>query len=451
MNGSLKFVQAMVFLTLVGAMFTSCGGSQTTLSSTTASGTTTGGNTGSSSGASTIEDEEKNATIPAGYDASNLFVAVADTMDYTRFTSIYSNWGQKCTFTSASIVNDITCVVNVGELAIYHEGIKLQFNIPANKCDYFETKPYWFYNHETGYGPSSISATVTVISGTVVSQKCQVNSGTIANCNGAPPTTEWNDINWVITESAASAECVYDNTISGGQNCCLGKYNSTIKMIVDGVPVTTPSKKEWGGVLSSCIAGPGKTDWTNKSADGVPLWDIQKMETGKSRTKIMKASAPIDTSGAAENISIANYFTPGLHNHVGYGAMSGTTSIYPYYMDPISDRSGSYMERANPFYTFDCMDEAFEVNQRIRVMIQEWDTEAALSSYIANGTSGTPVYGTDTGTADEPGKAPGACPGLSGENCNTNRDADDFVGLVGPYSTASPVNRANYFPDVPSK
>lgn len=453
MNGSLKVVQALVLLSFVGLFFASCGGNQSTLSSIVASGTTTGGNTGQTSGTPTIEEEEAAATIPPGYDAGNLFVTVPQTMDYTNFVSAHHAYSQRCTFTTSSVVNDLTCVVNVNELAVYHDGLKLQYNIPADQCKYFGTQPYWYYSHEIGAGPSMVSATVAVSAGAIVSQLCQVNGGTIANCATTSPPISWNDIEWRISETGADAKCVYDTSDEDeGANCCFGKYRKVIKLIVDGEPQTSDEDgQDWGGTGASCVGGPGKTDWEEKDKTGFPAYLIEKTVPGERRTKLMKVTPPIESIGLRTNVPIANYFNPALHTHTGFGTASGTRfSNYPYFVDPVSDRSGTLIVQANPHYIFDCLDAAFEINYRIRVMVQEWDTVAALSSYITSGVSGIPLtsVGNDSGTADEPGSAPDECPGLAGDDCNNAVDIDDHVRSIPwtSYSNAFPTSRTLYFP-----
>lgn len=451
MNGSLKVVQAIVLLSFVGLFFTSCGGSQSTLSST-ASGTATGGNTGQSSGTQTIEDEEKNATIPAGYSSSELFVTVPDSIDYTNFSSINGAFAQKCDFTSSALINDITCTVQAGELALFHQGLKLQYNVPADKCDYIGTKPYWYFNSEIGYGPTDVIVNVAKnSSGTVTSTSCSVDGSAFASCTPASATSNaWNDVDFDIAEDV-SVKCLYDTSDEdGGVNCCLGKYRLRTNISTpDGLTQTDERGKSWGGSPGSCIGGAGKTDWDLKTADGVPIYEIEKMTPGVARTKIIRVKGPIDSLGVATNIPVANYYTHGIHRHTGYGAVSGTIfSDYPYFVDPISDRSGSLIPPGSPHYQFDCLDEAFEVNFRVRMMVQEWDAMAALSTYITTGVSGNSVYsgGADNGTADEPGTAPTACPGISGDECNQALDVDDFVRNLTSYTNGSPSRRRSYFP-----
>ena len=444
MNGSLKFVQAIVLLSLVGVFFTSCGGSQTTLGSNAASGTTTpGGNTGQSSGTSTIEEEEKNATIPSGYSASSLFVTVPDSIDYLNFASVDNVYSEKCTFTSASVVNDLTCTVQAGELALYHDGLKLQYNVPANQCSYIGTLPYWYYNYEVGTGPTDVVVNVTKdSSGTVLSTSCSVDGGALSSCTTATPPSSWNDIEFDIAEEI-SVKCKYDTSDEdGGANCCFGKYRLRTNIVTpDGSSLTDERGKAWGGSVEACIGGPGKTDWDNKSAAGYPSYLIEKMTPGTPRTKILKVTPPLETTGVRTNIPVANYFTQGIHTHGGYVGASATTSVYPYFVDPVSDRSGTLVPAGNPHYIFDCLDQAFEVNFRVRMMVQEWDTVAALQTYITTGVSGP-------ATADEPGSAPTDCPGLVGEACNQAQDNDDFVRDIPwtSFSNAFPTSRTLYFP-----
>lgn len=452
MNGSLKVVQAIVLLSFVGLFFTSCGGSQTTLGSSVVSGTTPVGQTPASSGTESIEEEEKNATIPAGYSASDLFVTVPDTIDYLNFSSVAGSHSERCSFTSGSVVNDLTCVIEVGELALFFDGIKFQYNVPANQCKYIGTQPYWYYNYEIGTGPTSVSASITKnASGTVISSACTVDGVGPFACDTPTPPAAWNDITFDISDEI-TPKCKYDTTDEdGGVNCCLGKYNLSTQVITpeETPPPTTVFGKSWGGSVGSCIGGAGSTDWEHKNSAGYPSYLIEKMTPDIARTKIYKVSPPIEKVAGRTNMPIANYFTAGIHTHTGFGTASGVVSaatpyvparpsVYPYYVDPISDRSGSFVIPGNPHYIFDCLDEAFETNYRIRMLVQEWDTVAALTSYVSTGVS-SPVG------ADEPGTAPSDCPGLSGDDCNQAQDSDNFVPVSG-YNNAFPASRTLYFP-----
>ena len=448
MNGSLKVVQAIVLLTFVGLCFTSCGGSQTTLGSTgSTSGTTTGGNTGQSSGTEqTIEEEEASATTPSGYSDSQIFVTLPETTDFINYTSVYSDWSQRCTFAVGAPVNELTCVFQTPELGLFNDGVHLQFNVPPNQCKYINTLPYWYYNYEIGYGPKAVSMTVVKdAAGAIVSSTCSVDGGATAPCVGGAPPVEWSDIEFDIA-AEASIKCKYDtSTEDGGMNCCLGKYD--LYSVVVTPTETTPSierGKSWGGQVQSCLGGAIKSDWAHFDSEGFPKSFLEKTKGTSKRTKIMRFKGGIDLIESTSNMPVANFFTVGAHDHFGYGIGAASGSVFPAFVDPVSDRSGTEIRSGNPFYTFDCLDEAFETNFRINVMIQEWDTVAALSTYIASGVSGP-------ATADVNGTAPAFCPGLPGERCNQAQDSDDFLLRNSKipsqtWDNTDPNDRKNYFP-----
>lgn len=447
MNGSLKVVQGIVLLSFLGMMLSSCGGSQTTLSSSdSTSGTTVVNPTPTTSETETIEEEEKNATIPSGYSASNLFVTVPDSLDFTTFTSLEGLYAQRCTFTSSSVVNDLTCVIEAGELALFFNGIKLQYNVPANQCKYISTETFWYYNYEIGTGPSDVQVTVNKnASGTVTSSSCVVDGSAPYTCTSTTPPVSAADIEVDLADEI-KVKCAYDTSDEdGGANCCFGKYRLRTTVITpEGTTSNDERGKEWGGNLTSCIAGPGKTDWEDHDSNGRPVMLIENVPTSTARTKIIHVTAPIKAlKGYPSNTPVANYFQMGAHTHTGYGAVSGTIfSEAPYFVDPVSDRSGTLVRPANPYYTFGCLDEAFETNYRIRVLVQEWNTEEALYTYISTGVS-APVG------ADESGTAPANCNGIAGESCNQTIDMDDFLSDVGgSYDNANPSNRRSFFPRI---
>lgn len=449
MHGSLKVVQGIVLLSFVGLMFSSCGGSQTTLSSSDATSGTTVVNPTPTSGTEAIEEEEKNATIPVGYSASNLFVTVPDTIDYLNFTSLYGDWSNRCSMTLSPVPNDITCNIEVNELAIFREGIKFQYNVPANACKYIATYPYWYWNREVGVGPRDIQVTATKnASGTMTSQCIVDNSAPFDCANLAAYPAVAADIRVKVSDEI-DVKCLYDTTDQpGGANCCMGSYRLRTILTTPEGSSNSDNDNEWGGSVTECMGGPGRTSWAEKTKGGYPKYNIEIMTPNTARTKIVQIKPTIENSpGSRSNIPISNFFTVGSHDHFGFYTASATASIYPYYVDPVSDRSGdviddsedSIISPGSPFYYFDCLDEAYEVNHRIRVMVQEWDTVAGLQTYISTGV----------GSADEPGSAPASCPGVTGEKCNQLTDADNFVSTrpSGSYSTASSTNRAKYFPN----
>lgn len=457
MNGSLirasKIGQSLILLNIVGVIFSSCGGSQTTLASlaSTSSGTTT--TPAVSSTAPTTGEEEASATIPSGYSASNLFVTVPDSIDFLTYTSLGPSHSSRCTFTSSSVVNDLTCVVETSELDSFFNGIKLQMNVPANRCKYIGTTPYWYYNYEIGTGPSAVSVNVTKnASGIVTASTCSVDGSAFQSCT-APTDARFNDVSFDVSDSV-KVQCRYDTSnLDGGVNCCLGKYDlTTITTTPDGPSTDISRGIAWGGNVKDCIGGAGKTNWELYTKDGYPAQAIEKMKDNTARTKIIKVSGPIKSiNGQRSNIPVANFFTTSVHTHSGFGTASGVSSVatevtparpspFPYFVDPISDRTGSYVVPGNPYYQFRCFDEAFETNYRIRVMVQEWDTVAALNSYITSGVS-SPVNANVAGTA------PTDCPGQSGEACNQVQDTDDFLNANGgTWSNSAPTLRGNYFP-----
>jgi hypothetical protein len=312
MNGSLKctskVVQGIVLLSFVGLMFSSCGGSQTTLASTdkTGSGTTT---TPPNSGTTTTPDgeEEKNATIPSGYSASNLFVTVPDTIEFLTYTSLAASHPNRCTFTSSSIVNDLTCVVETNELGSFFNGIKLQMNVPANRCKYISTYPYWYYNYEIGTGPSTVTVNVTKnASGIVTGSTCSVDGSAFQSC-AAPSDARFNDVTFDISDSV-NVQCRYDTSnLDSGMNCCLGKYDLTrIETTPDGSTTQVERGKSWGGSVQNCIGGAGKTNWEARNAAGYPVPLLEKMTNNTARTKIIKVDGPIKSiAGYPSNIPVA--------------------------------------------------------------------------------------------------------------------------------------------------
>jgi hypothetical protein len=233
----------------------------------------------------------------------------------------------------------------------------------------------------------------------------------------------------------------------------LGEYDfdntvTTYLQEPSGTTVTsspgTVSTVQWGGNVKDCIGGPGKSSWTVYDDDGYPANLITPVENGLDDTyKITNPNTALSLSSSQYSSQTANYYSTSgaiTHLHTGYVA-SSTTSVAPYYIDPIDDRSGSPIYASNASYDFECLDSAYETIHRIRVYVREWDVKADFNHYVASG--GTFVQ------PDRPNdNAPTDCAGLTGP-CDDFWDHDDFLDLklnLGAYNTAAPLLRADNFP-----
>ncbi len=434
MNKTTKIFFCIIF----GLTLFSCGSEVSSFDEASLSPGSSGG------GGNNPTDTTPVPTPPSNYDLSQFFVALDATTTYPYYVSQLNAHGTKCSIAANSTGNDLSCVVEVPELSLFYGGLNFAINVPAGMCEYISETPYWYYNNEVGYGPAAVHIEKTENSTGGVSFRCSVNgSGLSSTCSG------YQEVNFNLNGDELTPECVY------GSECCLGDYTLTstnITIDASGTPTSTVASKdyEWGNSIKSCIGGAGKTNWSIFNNAGRPNPKLTEMRNGDLMPYAVKA--PMLSVGVATNIPAANYFTvlspaaSSPHYHTGFGTASGSTSVMPYYIDPISDRSGNAVAKANPYYEYNCLNDSYEIKNRIRVYVREWDDYAKYTSYVATGVvSGTPwdvTPGSQEGSAD--------CDGLSPDFCNDLSDSDNFVyNLIGNiYDTTASgtASRGNYFP-----
>ncbi len=405
--------------------------------------TTDSGSSNDGSGSDTV------VTPPSNYDLTHFFVALDTSTSYPHYVSQLNSYGSKCSIAPTSTGNDLSCVVEVPELSLFYGGINFAVNIPAGMCEYVSEKPYWYYNKEVGIGPTAVSIEKTTDSTGGVSFRCSSAGAALSStCTGE-------EVNFNREDDEMTAECVY--VALDGTNCCTGEYTlTTINKTIDASGAVTTSSssvpREWGNNIKACIGGAGKTNWEIFNSSGLPNPRLTEMRNGKLLPYVV-AAPMLSTLGATTNIPVSNYFTilspaaSSPHYHTGFGTASGSTSVLPYYIDPISDRSGNGVTKGNPYYEYSCLNDAYEIKNRIRVYVREWDDYGSYASYVSTGVvSGTPwdvTPGSVEGGAD--------CTGLSPELCNDITDGDNFVyNLIGNvYNTTASgtTSRNSYFPN----
>lgn len=390
-------------------------------------------------------------------DLDYFYVGVDTTEDAIAHVHSTTGFSSNCGVSKDSTTNeDITCIVEVPEADLYAKTLELKYNVPAGMCRYLRRGVYWFYNDEVGVGPSNININiVNAVDGsgniTTSTYTCTVDGVADVGCLGTA-----GGIAEAVVESrnpsGVDYRCIYDNSGSGNPNCCFGSYtiSTTITTGIE-TPVNTVMEGEWGGSYSSCIGGPGRTDWTYYTKEGRPVWELVFAKHGV--TEHQNVTAPIE-SQIATSIHTSNYYggttaSPVDHTHTGF-IDNVTTSTSPYFIEPIDDRNGTPIPSTQESYEFQCLDEAFEIQHRIRVYVRDWDTYPDYLTYISSeGATVNP----DRSTNDEP--TPSYCEAIpyAGYKCNDFHDIDDFLKVdlnLTNYNTApgNITNRGTYFPSL---
>jgi hypothetical protein len=362
--------------------------------------------------------------------AEAFYVRVYENGKFPHFMSELGDFSSACEISAATKGSSLDCLVDIPELDLYFGGITFQYNFPASMCAYSLIKPYWYYNFETGTGPSTASVTVTTVAGVVTGTACVIDG--VAGCTGLEAS---------YSSLTQSFRCQYDHSLNPGYpNCCLGNYQYTNTQIVDGVPSSTSTPSAWGGDAKTCIGGAGKSNWEHYTKDGYPVGRLEYIE-GKGANDKYEVTAPIKLANDGLIVSVANYYKPydaastnGNHRHTGY--VDARSTDLPYMVDPVDDRSGSTLakyQRGQPSYLFQCLDRNREVINQIQVYVREWNT---YEQFL--------LYGTSMGVSGDPDTT-----GDEGVDCDYQTGAgncDDFTDLdyfKGPNASSL---RYLYFP-----
>jgi hypothetical protein len=250
---------------------------------------------------------------------------------------------------------DITCIVEIEELAGANTGVKMVLNAPPGMCKYVWHKPYYYFGLNYGVGPNA---------GTVRFDK----EGTFVGGSVTGPG---------YLTAAGEIACDYDYTPAEGPNCCYGSYSKTTVNNFGSVdpefPVTSTTETvSWTGKPGNCAAGSGAGTAPRDTQLNLPVGQYFPGTTGFNKEFDTGQRAIIDNDSS---LYYANYYTG-----------TAPTAL---------KQAGTYP--GNPYYTWICFDDAEETVARIRVQIREWneDSEFELEAAGDPDTSGTePNWGT---------------------------------------------------------
>ncbi|MCB0365627.1 MAG: hypothetical protein H6624_04340 [Bdellovibrionaceae bacterium] len=453
-------------MVLSAAVFTSGCGSEGTSDS-------------ASSGDDDDDDDGGGTNPPVGeVDNDNFWIRVYDTAKYPYHMHATTGFADECKIDAAATDQTLDCVIEMNEGDLYFHQLQMHYNVPPDMCTYLTRTPYFFYNQEPGIGPSTVNYEVAYsTTGSLVGHNCTVDG--VANTansstgpNGSPDGAgcsidnaqlNFRELNFDPQNAAVS--CVYDQQQTGGANCCFGDYTMSLTIWREDSggafsASSTSIDGKWGGSFTSCLGGPVRTNaWTDKSNDGWPL-NLISYVFGEGLNTTFNLAKLIEEPKGYDTLTIANHYSTlaGVHDHTDFENGSAWASSKPYMIDPLDDRSGSDMRgwTTSDSYDFKCLDKAFEVRNRIRVYIREWDAYADYLAYISSAgvTVAPDRYGISEGDP--------SCVGIYGP-CNDKYDIDDLVysfqngtGICAGtdatydscYDQSTVSNRKNFFPGI---
>ena len=358
----------LIFLVLFSfsalALMPGCGGD-----------TASRGGAGGSAGGSTADDPVTDTTTNATVDNDFIRIGVEAPSGKSATLHKYGeSWDTTCEIGFNDDPSDIICVLEMQELDLYafDETLILNYNFPKDLCRYVSVNPYYFYQKLAGYGPSAVDITVTT-----------VGLSTVTVLNDATDRTTGVTAELVDGELACTAN--YTNPLGFVANCCQGEYILTKDQ--DGT-VTTETA-DWGGLIGSCLAGPAVTTQERDGFD-FPMVDLIDM-VGIGLNRDYEISSPL-SQGYFTNLYIANYLDvtasfPGASADEFPGGIAFDWSTAP------TAAAGAEIN-ANPWYEFDCLDEADDYIHRVRVMVRAWSTKEQYGLGVS-GAFDTGIAGTE--------------------------------------------------------
>lgn len=391
-------------------------------------------------------------------DSSGFWIDIADRIGkFEVHESEGTSFGQECIIAPTETSNSATqCYFDILELDNYAQSVDIQWNVPADMCDYVVVQPSWHWNYSSGNGPKEI-----IIQKNAEGQMIQIPPRTDGGCSARKEdnTLEACTANLEVSEISAAGDvtCVYDESgTDNGQNCCFGQYTLTVETDTNGnnaidAGETSTTTEEWGGRAENCIGGAVVTGgWETNKDSGLPIGLLYNVSSDGRNDVI---AAPANSQTLVNSFQYAlNHYTTSLSPHSHDGYVSTTTSTTPYAFTPIDDLDGSAVTSGRVPHIITCIDNGDEVKHQFEIYIQEWNTYSEwLLKKSSLGVEGNPDL-----TGVEGGGGANDCPYESGfgtNPCNDFTDWDDLLtGVGGTYTTTvsigAPVQRKSYFPNI---
>ncbi|EQC46941.1 Ig domain protein [Bacteriovorax sp. Seq25_V] len=325
-----------------------------------------------------------------------------DAPSYILHKAGQANKNKKCRINKEDILGfatvqdttivDIDCMLDAGESDLYNLGAKLKPLIGKGMCEFISYRPYAFYNRrpsETGTATkystiASNSCTASSIPVNAFYTTTGLNSSATADAAFTAGSTQ-------ITDMTAESLC---NTPSDDSlpNCDEGSH--IVRSWTIATDPDTPTDCTYtyedvtidcGGNRNSCIAGALRDATSTSNIESGIKSIISPANDGYSTTT-HSITAPID-NGYKTNISIANF---ALNNSCHSDTVSTETITYSNSWDryknlsstkPISEYVDPF-KGASPYYTFTCLDSAYDIKARIRLNIREFDRNFSQNENI---------------------------------------------------------------------
>ncbi len=266
---------------------------------------------------------------------------------------------------------NIICYLEVEELDLYANGINLDISVSENDCEYVFEYHYYYFKREAGAGETTV-------------RLFRDGGGNLDDCDTP------------VGSAGGEPSCAYDYSGTAGPNCCVGQYDVEVYSdsactTLDAADAANQTNQEWGGQLSSCLAGPG-TESAFKVEEGItegfPAVTFTQTESQTGGVTLnFTPAAPV--TGRLPNVALANFYSPALFAGGEPLELNGQETIAPEGIESTAAQAaaaaaGSTIIPAR-YYTWACADSGQEILGRIRLVVREWNTKNEISKgYIAN-------------------------------------------------------------------
>lgn len=304
-------------------------------------------------------------------------------------------------------IRDITCNLEAGESDLYYLGLKIKAQTGPGICEFIKVKPYSYY----AYPPvqtSGLTSTTTPRFGVVASNSCSSYSGaltgTIVNLDSGPtygtdidPTaTGWTAAGVITDFTQEDDFCQGNYDIDGDGNadilCDAGKYKLLKIAISEGdtagncnIESGEFEEIECNGNSRKCLAGPIRDVLTNEQIEDIGLTGLI-IESWDSLEREDTFTAPVSMLSGS-NVGLANFNTTNSCTAATTYATRGWTLYSTSGVSSATDVTDPF-KGGHPFYTYECLDAAYEVKARINVNVRDWDrtflsSDTALASFLS--------------------------------------------------------------------
>ncbi|HLE10648.1 MAG: hypothetical protein A2504_12755 [Bdellovibrionales bacterium RIFOXYD12_FULL_39_22] len=280
---------------------------------------------------------------------------------------------------------DMLCILDVEELDLFYHGVSFEINVPADVCEYVRYRPYYYYLDTPGISNTTYTKHVVA----------DGSNCTLSNQNDGEPYFLYDQQGpegALNCDTGTSTAFIYSHTGTDGSAC-----DAVDAGALSGIPQDTSYA---GGSWENCESGPGAGVENHSNyyfaAEGmVEKWSYD---------------APM-SKGFSSNVYLANYTkqcdsetnTTTLGEELyALGEESALTNEGT--TNAVAQSYGRYLsgprKLSNVYYSWECLDKAYDVKARIRLQIREWnrmfdedDTTVEISKFIPQYAS-TGVDGT---------------------------------------------------------